>query len=189
MLAYLSDVPSADDDHYKNLDSAFRKSNWFTRGWTLQELLAPPWLDFFDHNWVKIGTKSSWDYLIKEITKISHLSNFNEACVAQKMSWASERQTSRLEDQAYCLMGLFNVNMPLLYGEGQKAFLRLQLEILNSTDDDSLFAWEDSDTSSGGLLAKSPTLFTYCGDIQRRQFDHEQPPPTMTTRACVLNCS
>ncbi|KAM3075370.1 hypothetical protein ACMFMG_007190 [Clarireedia jacksonii] len=179
--AYLSDVPSADDNHSKK-GSAFRNSAWFTRGWTLQELLAPPWLEFFDQNWVKIGTKSSLGSLIKSITNISHLSNFDAASVAQKMSWASKRQTSRLEDQAYCLMGLFDVNMPLLYGEGQKAFLRLQLEILSSTDDDSLFAWEDFHGASGGLLANSPILFSDCGDIQRRDFDHERPPPTMTNQ-------
>jgi hypothetical protein len=179
--AYLSDVPSAYDNHNED-NSAFRNSSWFTRGWTLQELLAPRWVEFFDHNWVRIGTKSSLESLIQSITNISHLSNFDEACVAQKMSWASERQTSRLEDQAYCLMGLFEVNMPLLYGEGRKAFLRLQLEILSSTDDDSLFAWEDFDTASGGLLANSPTLFSHCGDIQRRPFDHARPPPTMTNQ-------
>ncbi|PQE07778.1 HET domain-containing protein [Rutstroemia sp. NJR-2017a BVV2] len=179
--AYLSDVPCIHDDRKKK-HSAFRNSKWFTRGWTLQELLAPRWVEFFDRNWVKIGTKASLERLIQSITNISHLSNFDEACVAQKMSWASKRQTSRLEDQAYCLMGLFEVNMPLLYGEGQKAFLRLQLEILSSTDDDSLFAWEDFHTASGGLLANSPTLFSYCGDIQRRPFDHERPPPTMTNQ-------
>jgi len=179
--AYLSDVPSADDSPTKK-DSAFRNSSWFTRGWTLQELLAPRRVEFFDYKWVKIGTKSSLGGLIQSITNISHLSNFDEACVAQKMSWASKRRTSRVEDQAYCLMGLFDVKMPLLYGEGQKAFLRLQLEILSSTDDDSLFAWDDFHTASGGLLANSPTLFRYSGDIQRRHFDHERPPTTMTNQ-------
>jgi len=180
--AYLSDVPSADDDHEAKA-SPFRKSKWFTRGWTLQELLAPQWVEFFDWNWAKIGTKSSLERLIQSITNINYLSNFDEACVAQKMSWASKRQTSRLEDQAYCLMGLFDVNMPLLYGEGHNAFFRLQLEILSKTDDDSLFAWEQFDRGSGhGLLASSPAFFTHSSDVQRRGFDNERPPSTMTNQ-------
>jgi hypothetical protein len=61
------------------------------------------------------------------------------ASVAEKMSWASKRKTTRLEDTAYCLMGLFDVNMPLLYGEGRKAFYRLQLEIIKNSPDESIF--------------------------------------------------
>ena len=73
-------MPSADDDHEKE-DSPFRSSKWFTRGWTLQELLAPPWVEFFDRKWAKIGTKGILEGLVQSITKISHLSNFDEACV------------------------------------------------------------------------------------------------------------
>lgn len=62
--------------------------------------------------------------------------------VARRMSWASGRETTRIEDQAYCLMGIFGVNMPLLYGEGGAAFLRLQQEIIKSSSDHSIFAWE-----------------------------------------------
>ena len=71
--------------------------------------------------------------------------DINSASVAQKMSWASKRTTTRLEDMAYSLMGIFDVNMPLLYGEGQKAFIRLQHEIVRVSDDESIFAWTDSD--------------------------------------------
>lgn len=71
--------------------------------------------------------------------------DINSASVAQKMSWASRRTTTRLEDMAYSLMGIFDVNMPLLYGEGQKAFIRLQHEIVRVSDDESIFAWTDSD--------------------------------------------
>ena len=71
--------------------------------------------------------------------------DINSASVAQKMSWASRRTTTRLEDVAYSLMGIFDVNMPLLYGEGQKAFMRLQHEIVRVSDDESIFAWTDSD--------------------------------------------
>src|SRR5450755_1681993 len=77
--------------------------------------------------------------------------------VAQRMSWAAKRYTTRLEDLAYCLMGLFNVNMPMLYGEGERAFIRLQEEIMKVSDDDSLFAWKSPTwwTDDGGLLASS----------------------------------
>ena len=140
--AYLADVPEDTDDPCSP-DSFFRKSKWFTRGWTLQELLAPSTVVFFNRGWIEIGTKSSLYDTIVSITGIKHLANFEEACVAQKMSWASRRETTRLEDMAYCLMGLFGVNMPPLYGEGENAFRRLQLEILNKMDDESLFAWKE----------------------------------------------
>jgi hypothetical protein len=144
--AYLSDVPAIEDlDHYRK-DSEFRRSKWFTRGWTLQELLAPEIVVFYNHDWVEIGTKALMSGVIRSITNIDRgflmgESEIKPACVAQKMSWASRRKTTRLEDTAYCLMGLFDVNMPLLYGEGEKAFYRLQLEIIKNSSDESIFAW------------------------------------------------
>lgn len=119
-----------------------RQSKWFTRGWTLQELLAPSDLIFFDRNWLMIGKKGE-DWInkqIKECTGID-IKYWKQECVAAKMSWASKRQTTRVEDIAYCLMGLFGVNMPTLYGEGQNAFIRLLLEILGKSNDESIFAW------------------------------------------------
>jgi hypothetical protein len=137
---YLSDVLLTEDLDYSCEDSEFRKSKWFTRGWTLQELLAPEIVVFYNHDWAEIGTKASMDDLISSITHIEapFLTGTNDvksACVAQKMSWASRRKTTRLEDTAYCLMGLFDVHMPLLYGEGKKAFYRLQLEIIKDSSD------------------------------------------------------
>lgn len=122
--AYLSDVP------YKPRDGApfeynFRKSRRFTRGWTLQELLAPSSLVFLNSQWVDIGTKSTLGTLISSITGIKDLLNYESSSVAQKMSWAARRETTRVEDKAYCLLGLFDINMPPLYGEGKNAFLRL----------------------------------------------------------------
>jgi hypothetical protein len=70
-----------------------------------------------------------------------------QASVAKRMSWASGRSTTREEDIAYCLLGIFNVNMPLLYGEGHKAFVRLQEEIMKVSTDQSLFAWTPSPDS------------------------------------------
>jgi hypothetical protein len=80
------------------------------------------------------------------------------------MSWASKRETTTVEDLAYCLMGMFGINMPLLYGEGERAFTRLQEEIVKASDDYSLFAWKSSEKHSG-LLATSPAAFFNSGEI------------------------
>ncbi|PMD16890.1 hypothetical protein NA56DRAFT_730642, partial [Hyaloscypha hepaticicola] len=133
--AYLSDVSSASDDP-RNFPSQFSQSKWFTRGWTLQELLAPHYVDFFDQTWTWIGSKGSLNAVISQITGIADLVCYKEASVAQKMSWASYRETTRIEDLSYCLLGLFGVHMPPLYGEGENAFMRLQREIMNTTDDE-----------------------------------------------------
>src|SRR6266480_980749 len=85
--------------------------------------------------------------------------NLSEYCVAEIMSWAQNRKTTRVEDVAYSLLGLFNINMPLLYGEGNKAFVRLQEEILKSTGDYSLFAWTDRRPSIDNIFASSPSQF------------------------------
>jgi hypothetical protein len=190
--AYLSDVSSASSSHH-DLNSSFRNSKWFTRGWTLQELLAPHWIQFFDEEWTEIGTKSSLRELITSITGIEHLFNFNDASVAQKMCWASNRETTRLEDQAYCLMGLFGVKMPPLYGEGRHAFMRLQSEIINKTDDETIFAWmrPESFGSTGlidetGMLAPSPAYFERSGRVRTYTFDYDRPPHTMTNKGLRL---
>ena len=142
-LIYLDDV---DDGDPHRQDSLFRKSRWFTRGWTLQELLAPKRLVFFSKSWSSLGTKGSLLTLLSAITKIpidalSHNSSFSSFSVAQRMSWAAKRQTTRVEDQAYSLMGLFSIFMPIIYGEGSSAFRRLQLEIIQRSSDQSIFAW------------------------------------------------
>ena len=117
---YLSDVCFDSDD--VTMDGSdpewlksFQSSKWFTRGWTLQELLAPGTVVFFDKNWMEFGTKESLEDQVISITGIRHLFNIEAASIAQKFSWASKRETTRIEDTAYCLMGIFGVNMPLLY--------------------------------------------------------------------------
>ena len=157
--AYLFDVPQ----------KPFERSRWFTRGWTLQELIAPREIVFFDGNWKELGDKASLGTRISQCTRIPESILLGEQdldtfSIAQRMSWASERQTSRAEDRAYCLMGLFGVNMPLIYGEREAAFIRLQEEILRISEDHSLFAWKSSDTRAG-LLATSPAAFIDSHDI------------------------
>ena len=117
---YLSDVffkpyaPTFNGSDPEWLKS-FQSSKWFTRGWTLQELLAPGTVVFFDKNWMEFGTKESLEDQVISITGIRHLFDFEKASIAQRFSWASKRETTRIEDTAYCLMGIFGVNMPLLY--------------------------------------------------------------------------
>ncbi|KAK0749985.1 heterokaryon incompatibility protein-domain-containing protein, partial [Schizothecium vesticola] len=166
--AYLGDVLSSEDPTLQN--SSFSRSRWFTRGWTLQELLAPKELVFVGSDWAEIGTKKSLQVIVSAITQIDvealDKQSWPEYSIAQKMSWAVGRQTTRLEDEAYCLLGLFNVNMPMLYGEGRRAFSRLQQEILQQSDDQSLFTWtfpepEHSHINMSGLLAPSPEQFRH----------------------------
>lgn len=148
---------------------------WFTRGWTLQELLASRNVEFYAADWTYLGTKAKYSAEISIITGIQvealRRTPVRTFSIAQRMSWASKRTTTRSEDIAYCLLGLFDVNMPLLYGEGQrKAFVRLQGEIMKESDDHSLFAWclptADNHESQGrGLLAHSPAEFASSGTI------------------------
>ncbi|KAI0704717.1 heterokaryon incompatibility protein-domain-containing protein [Earliella scabrosa] len=141
--AYLDDIPEGalDAPH-----SSFRNARWHKRGWTLQELIAPSLVVFVSKNWKVLGTKLELAGLLDEITGISakvltHEVHYTTQSVAYRMSWASYRETTRVEDEAYCLMGLFGVNMPTIYGEGRRAFQRLQLEIMKQTFDTSLFSW------------------------------------------------
>lgn len=143
--AYLADVPPGETTQSE--DSDFRRSRWFTRGWTLQELIAPAKLVFLCAEWETIGSKHDLVDVLEEITGIDRDAllldgtDLNKFSVAQRFSWASMRETERVEDHAYSLMGLFDINMPTLYGEGERAFRRLQEEILRRTPDQSLFAW------------------------------------------------
>ncbi|KAJ4264479.1 hypothetical protein NW762_005679 [Fusarium torreyae] len=180
---YLDDVTCTENP--VSPGSRFRQSRWFTRGWTLQELLAPHEVIFLADDWREIGTKSNLSTAISEVTKIDVITllkhTWKHVSIAMIMSWASMRKTTRLEDQAYSLLGLFDVNMPLIYGEGHKAFYRLQVEIMKFTNDDSLFAWSTEpldnhgySTSEGsstrgfrflGLLAPSVACFRDSHDI------------------------
>ncbi|KAK5634676.1 hypothetical protein RRF57_010389 [Xylaria bambusicola] len=166
-------------------DTSFQDSRWFTRGWTLQELLAPKRLSFYDHKWQLIGAMNKDPNLCETISDITSIpvaflqgSPLTDACVAKRMSWASKRHTTRPEDIAYSLLGIFDVNMPLLYGEGHKAFTRLQEAIISQTYDHSILAWGirnpkplyERDVSSKpealGVLAMSPKDFEDCGDFE-----------------------
>ncbi|KAI6086493.1 HET-domain-containing protein [Hypoxylon rubiginosum] len=176
--AYLADIKPGDDPVAE--DSDFRRARWYTRGWTLQELIAPRLLIFFNVAWEAMGTRYGLRSVISAITGISASlfegSPLNasralrNASIAQKMSWASGRSTTRSEDTAYCLLGIFDVNMPMLYGEGTKAFTRLQEEIMKSSDDQSILAWGlgkplSEPWGTSHELATSPDDFAACSNL------------------------
>jgi hypothetical protein len=159
---YMADV----QDSEAGWDQRFRKSEWFTRGWTLQELIAPVYVEFYAEDWSPIGTKIERHEEIADITKIdlTVLVRTNEIdlfSAAEKLSWVAHRNVTREEDEAYSLFGLFEVNMPLLYGEGrERAFIRLQEAIYNSTADHTLFLFRHSLYHiDQPLLADSPARF------------------------------
>ncbi|KAK4985518.1 hypothetical protein LTR50_005926 [Elasticomyces elasticus] len=193
--AYLADV-SADVDP-KAPNTGFTNARWWRRGWTLQELLAPRDLVFFSSDWERLGDKYSLRQNISAITGIdveilegSRL--LESVSVAKRMSWASLRWTRRVEDRAYCLMGMFSVNMPMLYGEGEsKAFLRLQEEIMKHSDDQSIFAWVDMDHVNAeahhGLLADSPDAFARTGTVLAYHDWEERSPYVMSNRGLSID--
>lgn len=164
---YLDDVHSDDyTEGYLTWKEHFNNSRWFTRGWTLQELLAPRKVVFYAKGWRLLGTKSSLVRAIEKVTRIDELTLLepkliHTASIAQRMSWATHRQTTRVEDRAYSLLGIFKVQMRILYGEGENSFLRLQEEIINRSDDHSIFAW--------GLLNQSKT---HHHDLSFPDFDY-----------------
>ncbi|CZR65200.1 related to kinesin light chain 1 [Phialocephala subalpina] len=136
---YLSDVSTrrfdASNPFFQfSWESAFRESRWFTRGWTLQELIAPTSVEFFSSEGQRLGDKKSLELLIHEITGIpaeilqgSPLAQFT---IDERMLWAAKRTTKRKEDEVYCLFGIFDIHMPLIYGEGREnAFIRLRNKI------------------------------------------------------------
>ncbi|KAK4466183.1 heterokaryon incompatibility protein-domain-containing protein [Cladorrhinum samala] len=235
--AYLADVPPRSARNAVDPGPKFASSRWFTRGWTLQELLAPAKVLFFASDWSIMGTRAELCSLISSITDIdAYFLNsgsrrmgrdnepinayttavgsktrvsmaqgryFREGCdrklsrasVAERMSWASKRETTRVEDEAYCLLGILGVNMPLIYGEGGRAFIRLQEEVLKISDDLTILAWglnlemarlesherfhpwracsyraavlRPKDRSRIGFLAQRPADFRGCGKVIR----------------------
>ena len=146
---------------------------WFSRGWTLQEMIAPSNVQFFNKEWEPIGDKRRLARTLEKITGVPGriLTDGlygDRPCVAQIMSWAANRTTTRVEDRAYSLMGLLGVNMPMLYGEGKRAFHRLQLEIIRTSNDQSIFAWSwnEEGVRTGSILADDPSVFHRCSTME-----------------------
>ncbi|KAK4445735.1 thermophilic desulfurizing enzyme family protein [Podospora aff. communis PSN243] len=153
-----------------------------------RELIAPPEVIFFNASWISLGSRSELYETIGEVTRVPSMilrqeleeigtydqrlaQALNSCSVVQRFTWAARRRTTRPEDTAYCLLGIFGVNMPLLYGEGLRAFLRLQEEIIKTSNDQSILAvtrngpeWPDKGNDS--LLAQSPYLFAGLEDVR-----------------------
>ena len=157
----------------------------------MQELIAPTKVVFYDSSWNEIDLLEQVYRDVAEVTQIGEnwlVRKSRHASVATLMSWASCRQTKLEEDMAYCLLGLFNVNMPPMYGEGaKKAFCRLQTEIMKISDDESLFAWT-SDQGGSGLLAAHPSYFASSGGITMETLSGSgsRPPYLMTNKGLEM---
>lgn len=173
---YLGDLSRSQlaqpEESSQSIEAPFGKCRWFSRGWTLQELIAPSSVEFYDRDWEYIGNKQSL------VATLSHFTGIDlavldgsvqpsEVTAGRRMSWASRRETTRVEDLSYSLMGIFDINMPIMYGEGNKAFLRLQEEILRVSGDVSLLAWRSTDSEQPfrGALAQHPKEFTDCPNL------------------------
>ena len=199
--AYLADFCYTTHRESVDEESAFTNSQWFSRGWTLQELIAPSNVVFFDKTWHLIGTKLGFKDSIAKKTGIDGKVLKGEdpalSSIAKRMSWASQRKTTRIEDLAYCLMGLFGVNRPLIYGEKHKAFLHLQVEIMRNSEDHSLFTWKTQEIPSDsncGLLASSPKVFAesrYINPVSHQNISEymSQTPFSMTNRGVSISLS
>jgi hypothetical protein len=170
----------------------FPQCRWFKRGWTLQELIAPEHVRFYDCTWTYLGSKETLADLISATTGIPKeylvQGMLASASVALKMSWAARRETKRIEDRAYSLLGIFDVNIPLIYGEGMKAFRRLQEEIIKRSNDLTIFAWETQADTRQELvspLATSPNDFAGSHDINQYTADFAEF--SMTNKGLLLS--
>jgi hypothetical protein len=191
--AYLSDATSESK-------STFENSVWFTRGWTLQELLAPSQLSFYDYRWTLIGDRLELRHTIARITNIPDRIlerglgldlQSDVYCAAEKLSWAAQRRTTREEDRAYSLLGIFGVNMPLIYGEGKRAFQRLQEAIFRTSNDLSIFAWPSAPTvDSRSFFVPSPSHLDWAGTRIRKyhgpSLSLQMSPVQMSFRLMLL---
>lgn len=196
--AFLSDLQPT-----SSLEDDFASRRWFSRGWTLQELIAPVKLYFYDSDWKNRGSKTRLAEKIATITRIDrsvleHTTELTCLPVAEKMSWAAYRQTTRPEDLAYCLLGIFNINMPLLYGEGPRAFIRLQEEIIKTSNDLSIFAWtaplpaaQDNEPPDemlcSGVLATSPSYFDHGRERARHGLCQHDRPISVTSMGVAVD--
>ncbi|EJF56300.1 hypothetical protein DICSQDRAFT_175037 [Dichomitus squalens LYAD-421 SS1] len=183
--AYLADVPG--DCILDASNSAFRRSRWHTRGWTLQELVAPARLLFISSDWTELGNRTTLANLLQEITGIesrifTRQKRPADFSIASRMNWASRRRTTRVEDEAYCLMGLFDVSMPANYGEGERAFTRLQYEIMRHNSDTSLFVFGDDFLPRGDFSTHGITLGLHVDICDTWQFLLASSPREFETR-------
>ncbi|KAI0692122.1 hypothetical protein C8T65DRAFT_745263 [Cerioporus squamosus] len=213
--AFLADVPEegAFDVHGSgSRNTPFAASRWFQRGWTLQELIAPAQVVFLSSSWSVLGTKAMHAALLSAVTNIPRtVLTFEEeiwdVSIADRMSWASGRKTTRMEDEAYSLMGIFDVHMPTMYGEGRNAFRRLQEDLMRKRIDATLFAWGESpsdhlprkanlmpfddrhDAREMYLFATSPSDFSHWARYAPRMAQTSAKIPASPLRRAAMSLS
>ena len=208
--AYLSDIPAdalaVGVPPIWRTNPHFIESKWHKRGWTLQELLAPHNVVFMSQDWTPLGNKYTLADILEKATGIPASvlrmeQDIATMSVATRMSWASWRKTTRVEDEAYCLLGIFGINMPTIYGEGRNAFYRLQEEIIRSSIDSTFLVWgpqswgntielrKELDElararsgSQGDALAPSPGEFRSSGYVQTGYVATEKQVSTLSRR-------
>ncbi|TVY93493.1 Vegetative incompatibility protein HET-E-1 [Lachnellula willkommii] len=183
---YLSDLPSG-----AHAEEGLAGCRWFTRGWTLQELIALRKVRFYDQQWRFFGTKKDLAERISSIISINvdvlmGVRQANYYSVATRMSWAAHRETKRSEDLAYSLLGIFDVHMPLMYGEGSGSFRRLQEAMIQRNNDMTIFAWDheqgQEQTGSMGLFSSSPLGFARSKDVCQYNRGEIDPVFSMTNK-------
>jgi hypothetical protein len=146
-------------------ETAFRQSRWFTRGWTLQELLAPSIVEFFSKNGKLLGSKKSLEQDIHDITKLPlevlRGQNFSTFSIEERLSWTVRRTTTLKEDKVYCLLGIFGVFLPLIYGEGETyAMDRLRDEIARRQEGRGIKNLQDLTGAASNIMFLFTTLAT-----------------------------
>jgi len=161
-FVYLDDL-----DGLGNAEATLCESRWFTCAWTLQGLIAAREIQFYDRRWEFLGSKRALLATLSKHTEIDSRVLADAQClsdvpVGTRMSWAARRKARREEDRAYSLLGLFGLHMTITYGEGGKAFRRLQKKISHAFDDSSLLAWQSPGAKDyHGLMAESPAGFAH----------------------------
>ncbi|KAK1956063.1 HET-domain-containing protein [Colletotrichum sublineola] len=197
---YLSDATGTQPAFVEDCSSQTKPvvARWYSRGWTLQEVIAPAKIRFFRRDWTDLGSKEDHLNAISRITGMDIYAlqggELSRISVARRFNWLARRKTTRVEDMAYCMLGIFDINMPLLYGEGAKAFIRLQEEIINATEDQSIFAWAGSHSfyryrqgygdsfTRYGIIAESPRLFERSASVAMFPRPRPSRPHPVVTR-------
>ncbi|KAF8554893.1 hypothetical protein OG21DRAFT_1522170 [Imleria badia] len=168
----------------------FKDEPWFTRGWTLQELLAPAQIKFYTKDWTPIKSMTDCpndkdnDEMLQAISgatgiKAHDLRYFSPGLlnVREKMVWASKRQTTLEEDVAYSLLGIFDISMPITYGEGKRAFRRLMEVIVQDCREWQIFAWAGRHSPYAIAFPESPSGYgsEFLGQVDASVLHPERP--------------
>jgi Heterokaryon incompatibility protein (HET) len=190
---YLSDVSVHTENGSEHVDweSSFRNSRWFTRGWTLQELLAPKIVEFYSRDCVRLGDKKSLEHKIHEVTGISidalqgrPLSEFS---IDERLSWGERRQTKEDEDHAYCLLGIFDVHMPLVHAEGRENAMRRllrEIEQCRQYRPQARSKIGEAGKRYWHVSRRSNTLFTGQGELRKKLKDRLLPSAVGIQEPC-----